>query len=280
MPHCCFYFEGLLLLPWFLDFTSRESEKWKKDYVDPCHLAIAKQLPQKPYVVNMLSSSFSQNYSSQLFVTYTPYWPVLVGYMPRWVLRALFTSGLWIWNICNIPSKHSWIETLHFIVFREASFSSLCSDCSELLCHFSTHSQPSDGVLSQAVFHWFHASLGVPGSVRCGFTWHGWMCPWKWTQGAESVLVFEDPTESGSRHFWVWVFPGLLCDTLCFSGIILSLFCSFPFWFIAPSLVGGFLGNSALQVTALTVFEWKEQKWHPVEMRDPLNSLMKNKTQS
>lgn len=28
-------------------------------------------------------------------------------------------------------------------------------------------------------------------------------------------------------------FSSLLCDTLCFSGIILSLFCSFPFWFIA-----------------------------------------------
>lgn len=140
MPHCCFYFEGLLLLPWFLDFTSSESEKWEKDYVDPRHLAIARQLPQKPYVVNVLSSSFSQNYSSQLFVTYPPYWPVLDGYMPRWVLWALFTSGLWIWNICNIPSKHSWIETLHFTVFPEASFSSLCSTCSELLSLLHTFS--------------------------------------------------------------------------------------------------------------------------------------------
>lgn len=41
----------------------------------------------------MLSSSFSQNYSSQLFVTYTPYWPVLDGCMPRWVLWAVFTRA-------------------------------------------------------------------------------------------------------------------------------------------------------------------------------------------
>lgn len=39
------------------------------------------------------------------------------------------------------------------------------------------------------------------------------------------------------------------------SSTILSLFYLFPSWLIALSLVGGFLGNSAFQVTALAVFE-------------------------